>query len=205
MSPLLGSLALLVLAQVPAAVPERPAPPPGLSWEEADEIAGTLARLERRISSGRPASRQPIVVTERQLNSYVNLSLAAKIPPGVSGLDFRLEKDRVGARAVLDLDRLRERLPQEGASSLLAFLGGTVPVEILGRVPNEGGKGRIEVEQATLGGVSLPASVLAQVVAMATRSERHPQGFDLLAPFDLPWAARRVRLEPGRALVEFQP
>jgi hypothetical protein len=204
-SPLFGSLALLVLAQAPAPAPVRPAPPPGLSWEEADEIAETLARIERRLASGRPASRQAIVVTERQLNSYVNLSLAAKIPPGVSGLDLRLEKDRLGVRAMLDLDRVKERLPQEGASGLLAFLGGTVPVEIRGRVPSGAGKGRIEVEQATVAGVSLPVSVLAQVVALATRCERQPRGFDLLAPFDLPWTARRVRLEPGRALVEFQP
>ena len=205
MSPLTAGLVLVVLAQAPAPVPVRKAPPPGLSWEEADFVAATVARVERRLAAGRPASRQAIVVTERQLNSYVNLSLAARIPPGVSGLGFRFEKDRVGARAMLDLDRLKGQLPEGGAPSLLAFLGGTVPAEIRGRLPNEGGKGRIEVEQASVAGVSLPASVLAEVVAMATRSERRPRGLDLLAPFDLPWTARRVRFEPGRATFEFAP
>ena len=43
----------------------------------------------------------------------------------------------------------------------------------------------------------------AQMVATATRSPRYPNGWDIHAPFRLPYAARRVRLEPGRAVLEF--
>jgi len=200
-SALLASLAFLVLAQAPAPAPVRPVPPPGLSWEDADEIATTVKRIERRLSSGRPASRQTIVVTERQLNSYVGLTLAPSLPPGVSGLAFRLDQGRLGARAMLDLDRLR--LPRDGASSLLSLLRGTVPLEIRGRLPSSKGKGRIEVEEAFVAGVSLPVSVLAQIVQISTRSEKNSRGFDLSAPFDLPWTISRIRFEPGRALVEF--
>jgi hypothetical protein len=202
---LVAFLALGLVAQAPVGTELRPAPPAGLSWQEADELAATLARVERRIASGRPASRQPIVVTERQLNSYVNLSLRDRLPPGLSGLEFQIGQDRLGARAMLDIDRLKAQLPAGGSSTLLALLGGTVPVEVSGRVPTAGGKGRIEVEQASVAGVSLPASVLSELVAMATRSESRPRGFDLQAPFDLPWTARRVRLEPGRATFEFAP
>jgi hypothetical protein len=42
-------------------------------------------------------------------------------------------------------------------------------------------------------------------VSQATRSAKRPEGLDVLAPFPLPFTARRVRLEPGRALVEFSP
>jgi len=59
------------------------------------------------------------------------------------------------------------------------------------------------VEEAAVNGISLPPSVLAQIVAQATRSSKQPAGFDLLAPFPLPWTARSVRLEAGRAVVEF--
>ena len=41
------------------------------------------------------------------------------------------------------------------------------------------------------------------MVAQATRSAKKPEGVDILAPFPLPWTARSVRLEPGRAVVEF--
>jgi hypothetical protein len=202
-APTLG-LALLLLTQAPAApVPPRPAAPQGLSWEEADELARALTRAERRLRSGRAASTETVAVTQRQLNSYVNLLLAPKIPPGVSNLQIRLEQGRLGARGLVDLDRVRGRLPRSGASTLLALLSGTVAVELAGRLPSANGIGRIELEQASVGGVSLPVSVVAELVSLTTRSETRPKGFDLTAPFPLPWSAQRVRFEPGRALVDF--
>jgi hypothetical protein len=143
-------------------------------------------------------------VTQRQLNSWVNLTLASKIPEGVSGLELGLEKDRVVARGMLDLDRLKSKIPQGTGASLLAFLSGAVPVELRGRFSSADGTGRVEVEEALVSGISLPPAVLAQVVSQSTKSATRPAGFDILSPFPLPFTARRVRLEPGRALVDFQ-
>jgi hypothetical protein len=199
-------LVALLFAQAPAPPKGgsvRPPAPAGLSWEDADSLAETVARVERRLLAGKPASRQAIVVTQRQLNSWVNLSLAAKIPEGVSGLDLGLEKDRVVARGTLDLDRLKSKIPQGAGLGLLAFLSGAVPVELRGRFSSADGTGKVEVEEALVAGVSLPPAVLAQIVNQSTRSAKRPQGFDILSPFPLPFAARRVRLEPGRALVDF--
>ena len=202
---LLASLgAVLLLAQAPVkADPVRPPAPAGLSWEDSDSVALTVARVERRLKAGKPASGEPLVVTEKQLNSYVNLALAAKIPPGLTGLELGLLKDRIQARGMLDLDRVKSKLPQ--GAGLLAFLGGTVPVELRGRFSSADGAGRVEVEEALVAGISLPPALLAQIVSQATRSAKRPEGFDVLAPFPLPFTARRVRLEPGRALVEFSP
>ena len=47
-----------------------------------------MARLERRLKAGKPASREPIVVSERQLNSYVTLTLAPEDPARDLGLSF---------------------------------------------------------------------------------------------------------------------
>jgi hypothetical protein len=200
-------LVALLLAQGPAAPKGgsvRPPAPAGLSWEDADSVVETVARVERRLLAGKPASRQTIVLTQRQLNSWVNLSLGAKIPEGVSGLDLGLQKDRVVARGTLDLDRLKSKMPQGVGLGLLAFLSGAVPVELRGRFSSAEGTGKVEVEEALVAGVSLPPMVLAQIVSQSTRSAKRPQGFDILAPFPLPFAARRVRLEPGRALVDFR-
>jgi hypothetical protein len=197
----LGLVALLLgQAAPPKGDPVRPPAPAGLSWEDADWVAETLARIERRLGAGKPASRQTIVVTERQLNSYVTLSLAGKIPAGLSGLDVALQKDRVHARGILDLDRVKEKIQGAG---LLAFLSGPVPVELRGRFSSAEGRGQVEVEEALVAGISLPPAVLAQIVVQSTRNEKRPQGIDILAPFPLPYTARRVRLEPGRALVDF--
>jgi hypothetical protein len=61
----------------------------------------------------------------------------------------------------------------------------------------------VDVEEAVVAGINLPPALLSQIVAQATRTSKQPQGFDLLAPFPLPWTARSVRLEAGRAVVEF--
>ena len=78
-----------------------------------------------------------------------------------------------------------------------------MPVELRGRFASADGTGRVEVEEALVAGVSLPPALVAQIVSQSTRSEKRPQGFDILSPFPLPFTARRVRLEPGRALVDF--
>jgi hypothetical protein len=194
-------LVALVLGQAapPKGQPVRPPAPAGLSWEDADWVAGTLARIERRLGAGKPASREPIVVTERQLNSYVRL--AARLPPALTNLELGLQKDRLLARGTIDLDQVKSKMPQ--GAGLLGFLSGTVPVQLRGRVWGAEGTGRVEVEEATVAGISLPSSLIAQIVSQSTKSPQRPQGFDILAPFPLPYRARRVRIEPGRALVEF--
>jgi hypothetical protein len=196
----------LVLLAVQAASPAggaRPQAPPGLSWEDADHVAETVARLERRLKLGKPASREPIAVSERQVNSYVTLTLAPKLSSAISGLSFRFEPERLAASGMLDLDAVRSKLPQDGPSSLLGFLSGTVPVALKGRFQGANGQGSVLVEEAVVAGISLPPTLLSQILAQATRSAKQPQGFDLLAPFPLPWTARSVRLEAGRAVVEF--
>lgn len=181
----------------------RPKAPEGLSWEDSDQVAETVARLERRLKAGKPASREPITLSERQVNSYVTLELGAKLPPSVSGLSFRFEPERLAATGMLDLDAVRDKLPKTGASTLLSFLSGTVPVAVKGRFQGASGQGQVVVEEAAVAGISLPPAMLSQIVAQATRSSKKPAGFDLLAPFPLPWTARSVRLEAGRAIVEF--
>jgi hypothetical protein len=210
------ALAVALLAQSPASGPARPAAPPstaaapvarppappGLSWEDADTVTQTVARVERRVKTGRPASSEPIVVTERQLNSYVNLALAPRLPQGITNLELRLQKDRVNARGLLDLDRVKGKV-KGGGAAMLALLSGTVPVQLTGRVLAANGTGRLEVEEAVVGGVSLPPSMVAQMILVSTRSAKRPEGIDILAPFALPWTARSIRFEPGRALVDF--
>lgn len=202
----LAPLALLLLlgqSTAPVGGPVRPSPPADLRWEDADHLAATVARLERRLKAGKPASREPIVVTEREINSYVALTLAPQIPPALSSLRFRLAQGRLEASGMLDLDAVRSKLPKSGPSSLLAFLSGTVPVELKGRFQGSAGLGQVEVEEALVSGIGLPPALLAEIVAQATRSAQRPEGFNLLDPVPLPWTVQAIRLEPGRAVVEF--
>jgi hypothetical protein len=195
-------LLLLLAPGAAQAETPRPAPPrPGLSWADADTLARKIEELDRRMKAGLPPSLQSILVTEGQLNSYLNLAL--KMPPGVSNLEVHLEAERVGARAVVDLDRVQGRAPSQGPFSPLALLSGAVPAELKGRFLNRDGFASLQFEEVRLGAFPIPVSLLAQMVSSATRTAENPQGFDIQSPFRLPYALKRVRIQPGQAVLEF--
>jgi len=204
MSGVAFALVVFLTAQAPAAAEARPAPArPDLSWDEADVVARTLRRIDRRLRSGRPASEKTLVVTERQVNSFVNLSLADRIPAEVSDFVLHFEAGRLAAHAIVDVDRLRAKMPQSTGLGLLSLLGGEVPVDLRGRLEGAEGKGRFTLEAAQIGGVSVPPSALVELVSLATRNAERPSGLDIGAPLPLPWTARSLRVEPGRLLVDF--
>jgi len=171
----------------------------GVSAADAESLARKLDAIERRAPDAKPPA--PVVVTERELNSYLNLTPAA-LPPGLSNVEFRLERDGVEARGLVDLDRLKGK-SASGGWNPLALLGGWVEVQLKGHIPNGNGFGTIEVEEVRLGSLSLPVSVLEQLVAAATKTNENPGGFDVRAPFPLPYSVKRLRLQPGRLLLEF--
>jgi hypothetical protein len=103
----------------------------------------------------------------------------------------------------VDLDRVPLKRPTDGAWSLYSLLSGVVPVEISGRLEARDGMGTIDLKEARLGGWPVPASLVGQLVGSSTRSAANPQGFDIRAPFRLPYAMRRIRFELGRAVVDF--
>jgi hypothetical protein len=110
--------------------------------------------------------------------------------------------DRLEATASLDLDQVRDHLPPTRGFNPLLLLSGRVPVELKLRLQNGDGFGSLDFEEIRLGGYLLPVSLLQQIVLSATRSADNPEGFDLLAPFRLPYAVKRVHLQPGRALLD---
>jgi hypothetical protein len=195
---------MLLAGPVPPAAANRPAPPrPGLSWAEADVLARVLEEVQAASKAGQPARRQSLVVTESQLNSYLNLTLGPNMPTGLSEVAVQLADNGLLARAKVDLDRVPLKRPTDGAWSLYSLLSGVVPVEISGRLEARDGMGTIDLKEARLGGWPVPASLVGQLVSSSTRSAANPQGFDIRAPFRLPYAMRRIRFELGRAVVDF--
>jgi hypothetical protein len=191
---MLAPLALLLMSQPP---------PPALSTADAQSLSRKLQAIERRKQTRdtRPAS---VLVTEGELNSFLNLDPAAKLPKGVSAVVVRLDRDdRVQARGMVDLETVKPKLPWIGFGPLM-FLNGSVPVEIKGRLHTAGdGFGTIEVEDLRMASIPVPISVLEQLVSTSTRTEENPQGFDIRAPFRLPYSVKRVRLGPGQGYLDF--
>jgi hypothetical protein len=200
-APLMALLALapgVAIAQSP-----RPVPRAGLSWAEADALKVKLEAIEKR-ADARAAKRKPqtLTVTESELNSFLNLTLAAKIPKELRDVQVRLEKERLQATGLVDLDSLKEKIGSSGLNPLM-FMSGFVPVLLRGRFVNEDGFGSIVWEDVRVNAWSVPLRLLEQAVSSATRKADNPDGIDINAPFRLPYAVKRVRLEQGRALLDF--
>jgi hypothetical protein len=199
-----AALALLLLPIASFAESPRPAPSrPGLSWEAADALARKLTEIETRATERKPQAAS-IPVSEAELNSYLNLTLAPQLPPGVSELEVHLQKDRVEAQGVVDLDRIPVK--QAAATTPwnpLNFVSGRVPVFLRGKLTSRDGFGSFEPEELRLASLPLPLSMLEQIVASSTKTKDNPQGFDILSPFRLPYAAKRVKLQLAKAILEF--
>jgi hypothetical protein len=199
--------ALLLLAPVVSgAQAPRPVPRPGLSRAEAEALDRKLTAIEKqRVVAPRKGRPETVTVTESELNSYLNLTMAEKLPKEVKDLEVHLlEHERLQANGLVDLDKVKAKVAATSSSwNPLLLMGGFVPVQLRGRLVNRDGFGSIVWEDVQVNTWSLPVSLLEQMVASATRKADNPDGVDISAPFRLPYSVRRVRLEPGRAFLEF--
>jgi hypothetical protein len=206
LSPALIGL-LLLGADVPAPrpnVPARPAPKrAGLSWAEADALSRKLAVIEERHRQQKARRSPAVQVTEGELNSYLNLSYASELPKGVSDVAVRFGQGRIEAKGYVDVDQVKGSVPSSATWSPLSFLTGQVPIELSGKLVNQDGFGTVELDSAYVASIRVPISVVEQMIASSTKSEKHPDGYDLHAPFRLPYSVNRVRVEPGKAVLEF--
>jgi hypothetical protein len=194
-------LFVLLAAQGAAAAPRAAPPRPGLSWAEADALDVKLEAIDKRQKNGKTARAETVEISESELNSYVNLKL--RIPEGVTDVALHIDRDRVAGTAIVDVDKLQAK-PPSSSWNPMSLLGGRVPVSLRGKlVAQDEGFASIEFEEVKLGALPLPPAALEQLVASATKSRESPEGLDVLAPFRLPYSMKRVRLQPGRAFLEF--
>ena len=197
-------LLVAVLLTAPAWAREG-APParPTFSQADAESLGRKLEAIKKRHQEKAQSSRETVTVSESELNSYLNLTYAAQMPPGISDVDVRFKVDLIQARGLLDLERVRDKMPEQSPWSPLALLRGKVPVELSGRLETRDGYGTLEVEEASIASVPVPMSFLEEIVGYATKNPTDPDGIDINAPFRLPYAVDRVRVELTRAVLYF--
>jgi hypothetical protein len=165
-------------------------------------------RLQRKILAiaayGAAQSRDAHLtsISERECNAYFQFHMKEALPAGVTEPSLRiLGNGRLAAAAVVDFDAVRATRQSDDWLDPVSLLSGTLPATAEGTLHTKDGVGRFELESATIGGMSVPPSVLQQVVAYYSRSEEYPRGFALDTPFQLPSSIREIRLGKGEAVV----
>ena len=201
MSVLAAALLVSLLTQAGGANPA--APKGGLSRELSDALGKKLAILEKYEHDPK-AKRVPVSVFESELNSYVRFALAEKVPRGLRDVRIVLREGRLELRGLANLAEFGD-LKDKAATgaSFLALLGGEVAVEIVADFKSDRGFGQFEVVSAQVGPVPLSASILSDIVARATVDATRPNGFDIRAPFRLPYSVRRIRPQQALATIEY--
>lgn len=193
-------LTLLLSAGVLGAAMQEPFPAP--ARKDADRLSqkvGSIRAHAQQIDGPRRVLRT--VLTEPEVNAYLFWDPDDVLPAGVTEPRLELAGDgRVSARAVVDLTAIRQQR-ERGWLDPLAYVGGRVPVTASGVIRARGGLATLDLTGATVAGVSVPKSVLQELVSYYTRSPQFPDGVDLDDPFPLPAGIREVRVGTGEATV----
>ena len=162
------------------------------------KVQAILARAEAPASQAKPVTT---TFTEAELNAYLRLDPTVGLPVGVKypTLTF-YDGGKVDSKALVDLDLIRVS-EKRGWFDPLAYVTGIVEVRTIGTFRGSNGKGVYVFESASMGGVPIPKTVLAELVAFYTRSPETPKGIPLDAPFELPHRIRDIELRRGMGTV----
>jgi hypothetical protein len=162
------------------------------------KVQAILARAEAPASQAKPFTT---TFTEAELNAYLRLDPTVGLPVGLKYpmLTF-YDGGKVDSKALVDLDMIRVS-EKRGWFDPLAYVSGIVEVRTIGTFRGSNGKGVYLFESASMGGVPIPKSVLAELVAFYTRSPETPKGIPLDAPFELPHRIREIELRRGMGTV----
>ena len=195
---------IFVVALVAQSTGSNPAlPKGGLSREASDSFGKKLEALEKYEHDPK-LKRAPISVFESELNSYVRFALAEKVPRGLRDIRIILREGRLELRGIANLAEFSEIKEKAAAGvSFLSLLGGEMAVEVVADFKSDKGFGKFDLISAQVGPVPLSPSMVSDIIARATVDATRPSGFDIRAPFRLPYAARRIKPQQAQAIVEY--
>lgn len=163
------------------------------------KLASILARGSTPIDPKRTPVRTSF--TDREVNAFFQYSELLHMPTGLVNPRITIgDAARLEGHALVDLDAVRKS-KDRGFLDPLSYVTGTVEVTAIGTLRTANGLGTFDLQSATLGGVSIPKSLLQELVSYYSKTPETPDGFDLDKPFVLPAAIRAVELRPGSATI----
>ncbi len=167
-----------------------------LSKQEADQFSSKLTRIVAtgNTKSLKAAPAQTTQISDSELNSYFKYNAQGQIPVGIVDPTINALGDgRVGGRAVVDLDAVRKQ-KQRGWLDPMGYLTGRLPITATGRLTTKEGVGQFTLESAEVSGVTIPKTVLQELLSYYSRTKENPDGINMDDPFELPARIREIRV-----------
>jgi hypothetical protein len=174
------------------------------SREEGDRFQSKLQRIvvfgNTTAASGRRAS-QNTDFTDDELNSYLRFNVRDQIPEGIVEPTLNALGDgKVSGRVIVDLDAVRKQ-KQRGWLDPMGYLTGQLPLTARGTLSTKEGIGQFELESAELSGITVPKSLIQELLSYYSRSAEHPNGINMDDPFELPSRIREIRVGKAQSTI----
>jgi hypothetical protein len=174
-----------------------------LSKEDADRFQSKLTKIVAygNAPTVKAAKPQSTPITDAEVNSYLKYNAGSQVPTGiVDPVLNALGEGRVSGRAVVDLDAVRTQ-KKRGWLDPLGYLTGRLPVTASGVLTTKEGQGQFVLQSAEISGVTIPKSVLQELLSYYSKSKENPEGINMDAPFELPSRIREIRVGTGTSTV----
>lgn len=173
-----------------------------VSRQSADAFAEKVALIQRHGDLGERAGGRRTAVTQDEVNSWFAFRAQPLLPNGVMQPEVTIVgQGRVAGQAIVDLDAVAKRRSTGGTFDPWALIGGRVPVKVTGILHTRDGMGRLEIQSAEVSGVTVPPTLLHELVSLYSRSPERPQGVRLDETFALPANIRQIEVGQGQAVV----
>jgi hypothetical protein len=144
---------------------------------------------------------QTTQLTDAELNSYLRYHLRDQVPAGIVEPTLNAVGDgRVRGGATIDLDAVRKSR-QRGWMDPMNFLTGSLPLTAAGVLVTQNGVGRFQLESAEISGITIPKSLVQELLSYYSKSAENPGGISLDDPFELPARIKEIRVGRGEAMV----
>jgi hypothetical protein len=175
-----------------------------LSRQEADRFNAKLQRIvETGTVKGKGLSAAPRTteITDNELNAYFQHLAGDQIPVGIVEPTINALGDgRLGGRAVVDLDAVRKQ-KQRGWLDPMGYLTGRLPITATGTLATKDGIGRFNLESAEISGVTVPKTLIQELLSHYSKTPEKPAGINMDDPFELPANIREIRVGRAQAVV----
>ena len=174
-----------------------------LSKEDADRFQSKLTKIVEfgNAPAAKSSQRRNTPVTDLELNSYLKYRAGEQIPTGIVDPELSaLGGGRVSGKAVVDLDAVRTQ-KKRGWLDPLGYLTGKLPVTASGVLITKEGKGQFQLQSAEISGVTIPKSVLQELLSHYSKSAENPEGINMDAPFELPAKIQEIRVGTGTSTI----
>jgi hypothetical protein len=193
----LGAVLALTLAAGSVGAYQR------LTKQDADQFSAKLNRIVElgKVKPLKTAAPRTTLVSDTELNAYFRHHAKNEIPVGIVEPTINALGDgRMGGRAIVDLDAVRKQ-KERGWMDPMGYLSGRLPLTATGTLTTKDGIGQFTLESAELSGVTVPKTLIQELLTYYSKNPENPAGINMDAPFELPANIREIRVGKAEATI----